>query len=279
MNKDQLTSRIHSLSVQTGASFNTILTLYFLESILKRIVISDQRHRFTFKGGFLLASSLGLTLRTTKDIDLHIQGLVIEPISLTETINGILALDLGDQIHFQIMGYESIRETDPYGGMRVKINCKLENIKQTVAVDLATGDPITPGAIQYPYKTLFSQETLMISSYNIETILAEKFHTIIDRGLANSRSKDFYDIFSIIKLKTDQIDVGNLRAAFQNTFQYRNTPFDLSHFSQVLSDLKDNPLMQTRWNNFRKQNNFSIGIDYEDTIQACNVLLELINDA
>jgi len=278
LNKDQLTSRIHALSKESGASFNAILTLYFLESILRRITASDQKDTFIFKGGFLLASSLGLAIRTTKDIDLHLQGISLDPISLENNLQNILRLDLNDQIQYEILGLDPIRETDPYGGIRCKIVCKFENIKQTVSIDFATGDPITPGAIRYPYKTLFSQETLSILSYNLETILAEKLHTVVCRGIANSRSKDFYDIYTIVKLKSDQIDRNYLKIALQRTFEYRKSLFENEQILKLLIEIKEDQLINTRWNAYVNHNSFAEGIQFRDTIQACLDLLEMINN-
>lgn len=278
MNKNQLTNRIHTLCEQTGASFNAILTLYFLESILRRIAASDKEKSFIFKGGFLLASSLGLAIRTTKDIDIQIQGISIEQTYLTNTIQSILNIDLNDQIRYEILGIEPIRQTDPYGAIRCKILCKFENIKQTVSIDVATGDPISPNAKRYPYKTLFSQEVLSILSVSVETILSEKFHTIIYRGLANSRSKDFYDIYIIMKLKLNQIIKEDLIAAFQNTFQYRNTILNFDNCTNLLADIKGNTLLRARWDAYAQQNTYAKDIKFDETIQACSKLLDLISN-
>jgi predicted nucleotidyltransferase component of viral defense system len=114
---------------------------------------------------------------------------------------------------------------------------------------------------------------------NIETILAEKFHTIISRGLANSRSKDFYDIYAIVRLKENQIDRQILKAAFENTFAYRKTPIHFDQFSQLLITIRENPLMNTRWNAFSRNNPFVSGTPFADTIQACSYLLELVKNA
>ena len=279
MNKDQLSSRVHALREQTGVSSNTILTLYFLESILRRISLSEKKEAFVFKGGFLLSSSLGVKLRTTKDLDLEVQGIDIEPKSLITVLRDILSLEIDDHIYYEIIGFEPIRELDPYGGLRCKIVCILENIKQTVAIDIAAGDPITPGAENFAYQPLFGKEPISILSVNFETILAEKFHIITYKGLANSRSKDFYDIYAIVKLKSGQVDRQILRAAFENTFGHRHTSLNFDQFSELLLTLRDDPLMRTRWNAFVRQNPYASGINYDDTIQACNEILELVKNA
>ena len=279
MNKDQLRSRIHALREETGASSNTILTLYFLESILRRISLSEKRAAFVIKGGFLLSSSLGIRLRTTKDLDLQVQSMDLEPATLLDALGDILKLELDDRVSYEIIGCEPIRELEPYGGLRCKIVCSLENMKQSVAIDIAAGDPITPGAENYVYQPLFNKEIFSFLSVNIETILAEKFHTIISRGLANSRSKDFYDIYAIVRLKENQIDGQILKAAFENTFAYRKTPIHFDQFSQLLITIRENPLMNTRWNAFSRNNPFVSGTPFADTIQACSYLLELVKNA
>ena len=104
MNKDQLRSRIHALREETGASSNTILTLYFLESILRRISVSEKRAAFVIKGGFLLSSSLGIRLRTTKDLDLQVQSMDLEPTTLLGALGDILKLELDDRVSYEIIG-------------------------------------------------------------------------------------------------------------------------------------------------------------------------------
>lgn len=96
---------------------------------------------------------------------------------------------------------EEIRKEDEYGGFRITVLCRLDNIRQIIPLDIATGDPITPSEISYEYKSTFNEGVFEICAYSIETMLAEKVQTVYKRGVFNSRSKDFYDIYILYHLK------------------------------------------------------------------------------
>lgn len=112
----------------------------------------------------------------------------------------------------------------------------MENIRQIIPLDIATGDPITPGEISYEYKSIFNDNFFEICAYNIETMLAEKIQTVYKRGVFNSRSKDFYDIYLVYHLKKEEIDFERLKKACQNTFEYRNTDFNIDSILTVLNN-------------------------------------------
>lgn len=223
MNKDRLKTVCQRLSKDSGLSFNAIQTHYFLESILEKISNSDERANLIFKGGFLLANIIGIRQRSTTDIDFLIRRFPLTKENIKEKFEKIL-LDRNDNgITYEIQKIEEIRKEAEYGGFRITVLCKLENIRQTIPLDIATGDPITPSEISYEYKSIFSDRRFEICAYNIETMLAEKIQTIYQRGVFNSRSKDFYDVHILYHLQKEEIDFEHSKKACQNTFMYRNT--------------------------------------------------------
>jgi predicted nucleotidyltransferase component of viral defense system len=223
MNKNKLRSSIQKIEKKTGLNYNAILILYFLEAILKRIAVSPYKDYFIFKGGFLLSSILGIENRTTMDMDMLFVNQELTEENIINILTEIIKIDLKDDLILSVESTETIKEDDDYGGFRIKIKCMLDNIRQIIPLDIATGDPVTPGAKLYDYHTLTENKSISIKTYNLETIIAEKIHTIFVRGEFNSRNKDFFDIYILNKLKRDQIDVKVLKEAFKNTFRYRQT--------------------------------------------------------
>lgn len=266
----------HKIATENNLSFNSILIYFFLEAVLKRIASSSSSKNFIFKGGFLLSNVIGISQRTTVDMDMILKNYPMNEDSVLELIKKTVSLDLEDGVICTVQDIEPIRDQDDYGGVRVKILCTLENIKQIVPLDIATGDPVTPAPIKYEYTSLFGDEKIPLMSYNLETIIAEKIHTIYVRGLANSRSKDFYDVYIIMKLRNKEIDYSKIETACERTFNYRNTIFDKSEISEILYSIKDNPGMNTRWNSFAKKNIFAKDIKFEDVIDSCEDLLNRI---
>ncbi len=275
MNKNKLRAICLKVSQKSGLSYNSIQTYYFLERILKQIADSDFSSDFIFKGGFLLSNIIGLEERTTRDIDFSIKNFSLEEDILKEKFEKILKKS--DDISFELIDLKSIKEDDIYGGYRVEIMCKLENIKEKIHIDIATGDPITPKEVNYSYKSIFTGENFNLKAYNIETILAEKMETIYSRGVFNSRSKDFFDVYIIYLLKKEEINFDNLKNACINTFSYRGNDFDVDKILNTIDLIESNENILNRWKNYIKnQLNYS-NISFEEVILNIRELVNKIN--
>lgn len=273
MNKNKLRSICQKLSKETGLSFNAVQTHYFLESILEKIASSDENENFIFKGGFLLANVVGIRQRSTVDIDFLIRRFTLTGENIKQRFEEILQGGKENGITYEIQKIEEIRKEDEYGGFRITVLCRLDNIRQMVPLDIATGDPITPCEISYEYQSAFSDRYFEICAYNIETMLAEKLQTIYQRGVFNSRSKDFYDVFILFHLKKEQIDYLHLKEACINTFNHRNTDFNIENILDVLNILKEETSLLTRWNSYQKRFHYAQGIDFDNVIDTVIALV------
>ncbi len=274
MNKDKLRAKCHQLSKETGLSFNTVQTFYFLESIVEKIADSDENLNFIVKGGFLLSNVIGIKQRSTVDIDFLVRRMNLTEENIKNAFQRILHDDNDSGITHEIQKIEQIRKDDEYGGFRITILCKLENIRQIIPIDIATGDPITPNDIHYKYKSIFGDKIFDICAYNLETILAEKIQTVYQKGIFNSRSKDFYDLYIIKHLKQNSIDFQQLRKACINTFKYRNSDYDKADLIKILHSIKKSNTIRTRWKSYQKTFSYAQDISFDDVI---NSVLELID--
>ena len=275
MNKDRLRAICQKLSKETGLSFNAIQTHYFLESILEKISNSDENENFIFKGGFLLANVIGIRQRNTVDIDFLIRRFSLTEENIKQRFEKIFQSGNDNGITYEIQKIEEIRKEDEYGGFRITVLCRLENIRQIIPLDIATGDPITPSEISYEYKSIFSNSLFEICAYNIETILAEKIQTVYQRGIFNSRSKDFYDIYILYHLKKEEIDFEHLNEACQNTFKHRYTDFNIDSILNVLTGLKVEKDLKIRWSSYQKRFRYAEEISFDE---AVNAVIEVVKN-
>lgn len=266
MNKAKLIAICHKVSKEVGLPFNSILIYYFLESILKKLAASKYSEKFVFKGGFLLSSLVGIKSRSTVDIDFLLKNMKLSEENIKRMFVEILKPAESDDILYEIKSIVPIKELDQYGGFRVSILCKIENIKQVVPIDIATGDVITPYPIDYKYVSSFGKEEIIIKAYPIETILAEKIQTIFARGFLNSRSKDYYDLYIIYKLKDKDVNKNILIEACRKTFMYRKTDFDIDKIINLLENLKKDEVLLKRWNSYSNKNLFAKGITFEEVL-------------
>lgn len=281
MNKAKLTALCHNISKQTGLTFNSVMTYYFLEVILKKLSRSSYADHYIFKGGFLLSNIIGVESRSTVDIDFLFHKQTLSEENVQQQLEEILS-EVKNDIQFSIQSITTIKESDDYGGYRATILCQLENIKQIIHLDIATGDVVTPQPITYDYKAIFNDENFPIIAYTIETVLAEKLQTIYSRSFLNSRSKDFYDVYILSKLKKDDIDLAQLKMACERTFSYRETELNFNNINQLLETFKSNPTQQQQWQNYSKKYSYTKGISFseilDEMIRLVSLLISLNNE-
>lgn len=275
MNKAKLTALCHKISKQTGLTFNSVMTYYFLEIILKKLSQSYYADHYIFKGGFLLSNVIGVESRSTVDIDFLFHKQTLSEENVQQQLEEILT-ESKDDIQFSIQSISSIKESDNYGGYRATILCQLENIKQIIHLDIATGDIVTPHPITYAYKAIFNDESFSIIAYTIETILAEKLQTIYSRNFLNSRSKDFYDVYILSKLKKNDIDFRQLNVACQRTFSYRETELDYNEIVQLMESFKTDPIQQQQWQNYSNKYSYTKGISFSEILDEIVNLVSVI---
>ncbi len=277
MNKNKLTSMCHRISKKINLSFNEVMVYYFLESILEKLSSSTYGDNFIFKGGFLLSNVVGLDTRTTVDIDFLIKNSELSEKNITNILNDVLIYSTSNDISYEIKNIIPIKENDQYGGFRANILCRLENIRQNIPLDIATGDIITPHEIDYKFKSIFSINDIKIKAYPIETMLSEKLQTIYARSFLNSRSKDYYDLHIMYRLKKDDIDKKTLKKALERTFSYRETELDYDKIITLLENLVKDKDFIKRWKAYQKKN-FYVQASFEEVITSSIDLLNELKD-
>lgn len=216
--------RLLNLSRTRNEDFNLILTRYAIERFLYRLSKSKHADRFILKGAMLMAIWIGEVHRPTRDLDLlgfgeaeeEALGAVIREICLTEVDKDGLEFDSGS------VEIEEIRENQEYPGQRVKVNVALGNARIRIQIDVGFGDAVTPRASVISYPVLLQYPAPRIRAYPKETQIAEKLQSMVFLGMANSRMKDFYDVF--ILAKTFSFDGSTLVQAIKATFERRGTP-------------------------------------------------------
>lgn len=276
MNSDKLKNIIYKKAHGNSDISQRFYQLFYFERILERISISNYRGQIILKGGLLLTSVIGDDERTTKDMDATLKGIPLTKNDVEKVFNEILNIDIDDGVSFQIISIKDIRLEDEYGGFRLNILSKLDNNKTYITVELTTGDVITPKEMKYNYNSIFENKKIPIMSYTLETVLAEKFQTIVTRGLFNTRLKDFYDVYILINTKINELSKDNFIKAIKNTFERRETNFDIEQFNEVINDLIDDNNMNNLWNEYVSKNSYAKGIKFNDTINSIKMIIEIL---
>lgn len=188
-----------------------------LERFLERVSVSSYKDSFIIKGGFLIASMVGLDSRATMDMDATIKGYPVTEETIQKMIMDIIAIPLEDDISFTFKSIGEIREGDEYTGYRVALTADYPPMAVPLKRDITTGDKITPREIEFSYKLMLEDRSISVMAYNLATITAEKLETVISRGDQNTRPRDYYDIYILHKLQGGNIDTGTLAEALKAT--------------------------------------------------------------
>lgn len=205
--------------------FDALLLRYFQERFLYRLAISEFSDRFVLKGGLLLICLKMPRSRPTKDIDFLAEQVKNDPAELEYIFRSIADLSCNDGVKFDPLSVtsERIKEDTDYEGIRLKIDATLGQARKRLQMDIGFGDVIIPKATLIEFPTLLEEETPpKVKVYSIESIISEKFEAMVKLAMANSRMKDFYDVYALSISHNFQ---GNrLRKAIESTFQRRKTP-------------------------------------------------------
>ena len=273
-NAMQFKAKIKNLALKNHIPAQAVLQNFMLERLLERISLSRYKDMVILKGGMLIASLVGISSRTTMDMDATLRGYPLSEETIREALSEICAMQLNDRVTLVFDHVVPIREDDEYGGYRVALIAKFESINTPLKIDITTGDIITPDAIRYAFQSNFEDKKIEVWAYNIETILAEKVETILRRSVLNTRPRDFYDVYIIMKTQRRAINKNIFSTALNATAQKRMSLEALKDQDKILQSIQADTTMRQRWERYCKENYYANGIEFDDVI---GIIKELVN--
>ena len=273
-NAMQLKAVVKNIAKEKSISAQLILQNYMMERFLERISVSSYKDNFIIKGGFLIASMVGLDSRATMDLDATIKRYPMNKETIQKMVGEVIKIDLEDDITFTFRSIGEIREGDEYTGYRVALSANYLPMAVPIKLDITSGDKITPREIEYEYKLMLEERSIRVLAYNLATILAEKLETVISRGDQNTRSRDYYDIYILTKLQEENIDLESLMFALQATTKKRGSTDIVKQYRQIMEVVRNSEAMIRQWDNYRKNFDYADNIEFSET---CNAVVRLMD--
>lgn len=273
-NAMQLKAVIKKIGKEKEISAALVLQNYMLERFLERVAKSEYRDKYILKGGFLISSMVGLDSRATMDMDATIKGYPVNEKMIQQMLDDIIAIDVGDNIHFDCYSVGLIREGDEYEGYRVALNAIYERMSVPLKLDITTGDKITPSEILYPYKLMLENRSIYVLAYNLATILAEKLETVISRADQNTRSRDYYDIYILTKLQGQNIELENLRSALDATSKKRGSTNLVKRYREIIEIVRQSDDMKYQWKKYTKSFHYAETLEFDE---VCKAVIAIMN--
>lgn len=277
MVEEKIKLKAKELEDKYNINYYESLQRFMFERILERISVSEYQDNFILKGGLLLAAMFGVENRTTKDMDTTITGIDILKDKMVNVLNKILSINLNDGVKFDIVNITDIREEDEYGGNKYHITGRVNSTKVNLEIDISTGDKVTPKELKFKYPLLFEDRSILINSYNIETILAEKIETVLRRGKYNSRMKDYYDIYFFLTKLRNEININILKDAIDNTFTKRDSFEYLNDYSEIIKSIIGSDRIKTNWNSYSKKNCYAKDLEVDHIMILLNNFIKELN--
>ena len=275
---EQLKGTIRSMAAKKNLRAQEVLQMFLFERILERMANSRFKDNFILKGGLLISSMIGITERTTMDMDTTVRGIQMEEDEIVSAVKEIVAIDVEDGIVFEYKGIEPIREEDAYNNFRVHLQAKYGKIDSPMKIDVTTGDAITPAAIQYDFAMLFEEKSIPVMAYTLETVLAEKYETIIRRNIGSTRARDYYDLHTLYRSRKSSVRPEILKAAVLHTAMKRDSVQDMQDWKEILKDIREEPAMYLLWDNYVAENKYIRELEFHivlDTVEEVAKLLDL----
>jgi len=276
INADRLKSEIRNIASEKNLKAGEILHIFMFEKLIERLAKSPHKDFFILKGGLLIASMIGIDQRTTLDMDVTVKNLAMKEDTLKKVVSEIIDIELDDGISFKYERMVPIREEDEYNNFRVSIEARCGKIRVPMRIDITTGDIITPEEIDYQYRSIFRDQKIVIKAYTLETILAEKFETILRRNVLSSRPRDLYDVYTLFRLKRDEISPSALKIAIEKTALKRDSFDLLADYESVVFELKDSEYQKRLWKNYQNENNYAKGIQFNDVCETVKKIGDLL---
>lgn len=264
----QVKGRIKNIAKDKKADARILMRIYMMERFLERIANSAYSEDFIIKGGILVTSMVGVSMRSTMDIDTTIRNFNLSEAETKNVVSEICNVDLGDGVTFVVKEVSRIMDDMEYPGIRLSLDAMLEEMVTPIKIDISTGDAITPRAIEYDYQLMMEDRSIKLWSYNLETVLGEKLQTVMARGILNTRMRDFYDVYTLLLRYESDIDWTVFKQAFEATCKKRNSSELVEQGITIIDSISNDKKLIDLWRGYQKKYTYASEITYDAVIES-----------
>lgn len=278
INAMSVKARLRNQAQSSGKTFQEALTAYGLERTIYRLSVSEYVERFTLKGGiFLYALFEGEFARATRDIDLLARNMPNNVEYMKKVFEDIFSINSDDALQYNLdtLNVIDITEFKKYHGVNVSIMAYLDRTEVLVSIDIGFGDIVYPDRLKIEFPILLDMDAPEIYAYSISSAISEKFEAIVSLGDANSRYKDFYDIY-ILGVRYD-LDGAELKESIKETFEHRGTEFD--DIYAFTDEFLKSEIHQRRWKSFLKKKKALVTVELDEVVSIIKAMLLPIVDS
>lgn len=271
-NAMQLKAKINGKSKELSVPPQIMLQNYLMECFLERLEKSEYADCFVIKGGVLIASLVGLSHRTTMDIDTTVKNIPLNEKEITKIISYICTFENDDDFLFSLDRVEPIREDDLYNGFRAFVWADYEKVHHTLTLDITAGDSIYPKPRKHKFAKIFESGSFSLLTYPLENVLAEKLETILVRNITTTRPRDFYDVY-VLSADLTRINIEDLKTALERTCRHRGSEKILLQIPDLIAAIKNSENLKELWQKYTKKMPYAANVSFEHAVEKVEELL------
>ena len=186
----------------------------------------------------------------------------------------IANVKLEDGVTFRVKSISEIMDEAEYPGIRVSMDCLFDGTRVPLKIDISPGDIITPKEVLYSFKLMFEDRSIDVLAYNLETVIAEKLETVISRSTANTRMRDFYDMYILDLIYGNNLDKDILHSALMATAEKRGSSGLMSEAEHILETIHGSKYMIELWNNYSSKFSYASDVSWDMVITATRKIAE-----
>lgn len=271
-----LRGKVRQLARDHDLKPQEVLQMYLFEHLLMRLEKSDYSDKFILKGGLLISSMTGIYQRTTMDMDATVVGMDMDEPTVADAVVSICKVPIDDGMEYSFERIEPIREDDEYANWRAHLKVRYGRIDAPLKVDITTGDAIYPTQVKHRFELMFDEGTLDILSYHPATVLAEKLETILHRGTANTRGRDFYDLYILPRTYSEDVNNEDIRQALSFTCEKRGSTDAIANWAMTIEDIRTSESIRRVWNAYVRDTPYAADIEFDDVMNSIEELIRSI---
>lgn len=276
-NTDNWKSEIKKSAKLKGVDVPSMQQRFILEEFAKKIGSSPYGDRLILKGGFIVSTLLGMDTRTTRDLDVTCRTTIYDISEMENIVNKVLKTPSDSFFEYELADIKQAQKDDENAGFIVSINARKDNISLNLKIDVSNNTLIYPDAIRTTLPSMFNEEDIKLLSYPLENIIAEKYETTLDRGEFNSRMRDLYDIYFLMKDSSQLVDKNLLADTIIKVSEERGTIDNLYEFEEILEELQNSTAFQSSFKKHGEKFGFE-DITLKDVFKIFREIHDMVED-
>ena len=276
-NTDNWKSEIKKSAKLKGVDVPSMQQRFILEEFAKKIGSSPYGDRLILKGGFIVSTLLGMDTRTTRDLDVTCRTTIYDISEMENIVKKVLKTPSDSFFEYELADIKQAQKDDENAGFIVSINARKDNISLNLKIDVSNNTLIYPDAIRTALPSMFNEEDIKLLSYPLENIIAEKYETTLDRGEFNSRMRDLYDIYFLMKDSSQLVDKNLLADTIIKVSEERGTIDNLYEFEEILEELQNSTAFQSSFKKHGEKFGFE-DITLKDVFKIFREIHDMVED-